>query len=402
MQIFRQRLVHNVFALLISSGGSTLLSLLLFALIGRTTGEDGLGVYATVLAWIFPLSIMAEFGLGTLITRNVAQAPHATHDYLVASVRMRLVVGGGVCLGLLMGAPVLSDDPLIVTGLRIAAPLVVALPLYGSLTAIFRAHQRMRPIAWLNIGMLLVQLVLTASALAAGGDVLVALGINTLTSLGQVACAGLIYGRGFRTPPTQPIRLGALMREAWPFAIAAVLGALQLRLDVILLAHYTSAEAVGYYAAALRFLDAGRLASRALFDALYPAFAEGIAHATGGSLLRRSAVGLLLVGLVVALVGIWLSEWALWVIFGVAFVPAAPILQLLALSFLPMTLRQLRTVYGFAQGDTAYINIVNLILLAMQVGLSIWLVPQYGAFGAAGIVLAIEVIGAILLWARAI
>lgn len=400
MPIFRQRLTQNTFALLISSGGSTILSLLLFSLIGRVTGESGLGIYATVLAWIFPLSIIAEFGLSTLITRDVAQSLESTHVYLLASVKLRFVFGGILSISLFLAAPLISDNLLTIEGLRIAAPLILILPLYGSLTAIFRAHQRMQPIAWLNIGMLVAQVSLTALIFATGGDVLVALWINTLTSLGQLLIAIVIYARQFYRPTQEKITLRPFLQQAFPFAIAAILGAVQLRMDVILLEQFAATTDVGYYAAALRFLDAGRLVSRAFLDALFPAFAERIAQNTGQILLRRVAIGVLSGGVILAIFGILLSEWVLILIYGERFAPATPILQIMAVSFLPMVLRQLRMLYGFAQGDTTYINALTLITLALQFGLSLWVLPRYGAIGAAGVILLVEIIGAVLLWLR--
>ena len=110
MSVLKDRLSRNTLALLISNGGSALLSFGLSvligrllvedalglerrvdpALIGRVLGQEGLGVYAAALAWVFPLSLLAEMGIGTLITRDIAQTPDAAHAYVRQSVRVRL------------------------------------------------------------------------------------------------------------------------------------------------------------------------------------------------------------------------------------------------------------------------------------------------------------------------
>ncbi|MCA9915928.1 MAG: oligosaccharide flippase family protein, partial [Anaerolineae bacterium] len=233
MQSFRQRLSRNTFALLLSNAGGALLSFLLSVLIGRVLGSDGLGVYAAALAWVLPLSMVAEFGLGTLLTREVAQSPEKSHAYLRASVIERMVFGGWLATVLWLLAPALSDNPAIVQGIRIAAPLIVIQPFYSSFTAIFRAHQIMQPIAWLNLGMLLSQVGLTAVVFASGGDVLLALIVNTATSAGQLLAAWMIYRWRFYVPAKTRIRLVPMLRAAYPFAIAAVLAAVQSRLNII-------------------------------------------------------------------------------------------------------------------------------------------------------------------------
>src|SRR5438477_12267695 len=88
-------LSRNTLILLISNVGSAVLSFVLSVLIGRALGQDGLGVYSTALAWITPLSLVAEFGLGTLMTRDIAQNPASEAAYLRLTTWARLWLGGG-------------------------------------------------------------------------------------------------------------------------------------------------------------------------------------------------------------------------------------------------------------------------------------------------------------------
>src|SRR5690606_28302176 len=60
-----------------------------------------------------------------------------------------------------------------------------------------------------------------------------------------------------------------LLRRAWPFALAAILAALQARTGTILLERLTDTTQVGYYAAATRFVEAARMIPNALFGALF-------------------------------------------------------------------------------------------------------------------------------------
>lgn len=139
--------------LLVSNIGSTLLSFLLSILIGRASGETGLGVYAAALAWILPLSLIAEFGIGTLITRETAAQPSQAHVYLNASAKIRTIFGGTLALVVILAAPIMSDNLNVITGLRLSAPLIWIAPTFGAYTAVFRARGKMGIIAALNIGM---------------------------------------------------------------------------------------------------------------------------------------------------------------------------------------------------------------------------------------------------------
>jgi O-antigen/teichoic acid export membrane protein len=303
----------------------------------------------------------------------------------------------------------------LVAGLQIAAPLIIILPFFGAFTAIFRAAQSMWPIPWLNIGMLVAQVVLTALVLLRGGDVVAVLIVNTITSAGQLAAAWGVYRWGF-TPggesphprfaaldsPSPTWRGGGgvrLLRRAWPFAVAAVLAALQARLGTILLERLTDAGQVGYYAAATRFVEAVRMMPNALFGALFPALAALAVNPPGlARLFRRVMWGLFAFGGVLAAFFVLIAEPILRLTYGEGFVPASPTLILAMGSLPPALLRAGRTLYWYALGQVGWVNRVTGITLALQILLSLWLIPAYGALGLALVMLITEGIGLVILW----
>lgn len=401
MQIIRQRLSKNTFALLISNGGSAVLSFLLTVLIGRLLGEDGLGVYASTLAWIFPLSLVTEFGLGTLITRDIAQNPDDAHAYLRASVMVRLLIGGGLCFLIWIVAPYLSQDRLVVQGLQLSAPLIIILPFYSSFTAIFRAREIMHPIAWLNLGMLIAQVMLTIVALHFGGDILDILAINLVTSAGQLLSAWIVYCRWFYKPPQRIITIMPLLRASAPFAIAAILAGIQVRSSIILLEQFTTTEDVGHYVAASRFVEAGRMIPHAFFDALFPLLA-GLATMPDKltRLFRRVIWGLVAFGVIFGIGMMFASQMLVIWAYGENFKPAIPLLVILSWSLLPMLLKGGRTLYWYAKGEEGFVNRVTAIVIILQIFLGVWLIPQYAAIGAVIVVLLSEISAVILLFLR--
>jgi O-antigen/teichoic acid export membrane protein len=397
------RLSRNMLTLLTSNVGSAALSFILSVLIGRVLGQDGLGVYAAVLAWVFPLSLMAEFGLGTLMTRDLAQSPDATEDYLHATTQARLWLGGGLTLALFLIAPVLSSDPAVVSGLRISAPIIVILPAFGAFTAIFRARQAMWPIPWLNLGMLVTQVILTALVFLQGGGITAALVVNTVTSLGQLFAAWLVWRWKFRdserTQHSVSLHVISLLKRAWPFALAGVLAAVQTRVGTILLEMLTDTAQVGYYAAATRFVEAARMIPNALFGALFPALAALASQPTTMKwTFQRVMLGLGGFGFALGLMFTVLAQPILQLTYGAAFIPAATTLQVAMWSLLPGFLRAGRMLYWYAQGREQVTNIVIGVILVTQFALSVWLIPRAGAVGTAVVMLATEILALILLY----
>lgn len=386
MQYLRTKLSQNTISLLFSNTGSAILSFLLFVFIGRSLGEAQLGIYVTVMAWIFPLSLLTEFGLGTLMTRDIAQDHNVTAEYLTSVTATRLIIGGTLIILMLLISPILSDDSAIVIGLQITSPLIIILPLYSAFTAIFRAYQVMRPIALLNLGMLISQVVLTAIYLTFSHEIVGIFIINLLTSVGQLIAAWFVYHIQFHTPNRQVIqiqKITSLLRAGTPFAIAAILATLNTRLNIILLDQLANSQEVGYYAVATRFIEVGRMIPHAFFDALFPLIASLITKPERLEILFRRVLWVLFgFGFLFTAILYLFAPTIVLYIFGESFRQSAQSVQILVLGFIPMILRQSRVLYWYAHKRETAVNWVFLGGLCLQLLMGLVLIPNLGAIGA--------------------
>jgi O-antigen/teichoic acid export membrane protein len=302
---------------------------------------------------------------------------------------------------LMLVAPLLSADPAVISGLQIAAPLIWIVPTTGIFSSIFRANHNMRIVALLNAGMLLAQVILLLIVLWQGGSTLDALAINTLTSAGQLIAALILYRRIHHRHTTERIALLTIMRHSLPFAAAGVLAALQTRINFLLLDQLAGSSAVGFYAASIRFVDAGRLFPQAYLEALYPRLTALANDPNNLRMVFRSAVRrLLLVGIAVTvLLVVWSGE-LLPGLFGETFRPAIAVLMLLALSLPLLIMKGVRTLYWYAHHQEGFTNFITLLALLVQIAVACYLIPSHGAAGAALAVLAAELTAVLCLWLR--
>ena len=374
-----KRLSRNTFILLVSNGGSAILSFVLAILIGRFYGEGGLGIYAGVLAWIFPLSFIVEFGFGTLITRDVAQNPDLAPDYLRLTWQFRIMIGGLIVAGLCIISPVLSDQPI---GMIISSPLLIILPAYSAYTAIFRAHQRMLPIAFLNLGMLMAQVIFTGFAIITQAELIWLFVINTLTSLAQLLTARWVYQRYFYVKPKSDssLQLRDIIRQSRPFAFAGILSAVQARFGILWLETVSTPIIVGLFVASLRFIDGAKMIPNALFGAIYPALS---ALKNNGQRLKRlfiqSQLGVGIYGIAVA-VFLWLfASDLLSITFGGDFVQATSALTIMGIMLVPFLLRSTWSLYWYAIGREKAVNnilVANLLFLMLMPMIQ-WFIINY-------------------------
>ncbi len=391
---------RNTGLLLVSNIGSAVLSFVFSALIGRAFGDEGLGIYAVCMAWIYPLSLLVEFGIGTLMTRDLAQNPSLIVPMLRSAIIARLIFGTAAFAFILVAAPVLTDDPRVVIGLHISAPMVLILPLFSTFTAVLRARDLMLPIPFLNIGMIAAQVIMTMLALVNGGGFVGVLVANVVSSALQLVGAYWVYRHYFtQSSVHNAYPWVMLIRRSWHFALAALFAALQLRLSTILLESLSTTRDVGLFYAASRFVEAARLFPNAFFGAFFPLLAS---VAADSSLLKRTfRRAMLALGGFGLLSGIGLTLTAaplIALVFGDTFSAAVPVLVVLGWSLIGHLLRGGRTLYWYALKRERLVNAVNGVAILGQLVLSLWLIPSYGAVGAALVQVIVELAAFSLLW----
>lgn len=407
-----RQIIRSVTALVFGSGAGAVLSFALALIIGRGWGQTGLGVYTAALAWMTPLSLLTEAGLGMLFVRDLARQPDHIAAYTQAAIRQRLLIGGFLAFAMMLFAPLITDDTLTQSGIRLSAPLIVILPLYATFTAILRVQGRMTLVAALNIGMLVVQVVLTAILWQQAAPLDTILLVNTLTSAGQCAAAAWLTREAYTVrysvrkrsfvseSSSSPINLKTLTRRGLPFAIAAVIAALQMRLIVIVLEQHSTTAEVGVYAAAFKGIEIARLLALAVFDALFPVLSS-LAHDRARVQRMFAAMCAILTGgaVVGSLLLSILAPALIPMLYGEAFGAAVPVLQILVWGMPLLVLRQSRILYGYALGAETRVNVLMLIGVIGQAVAALVLIPQAGAVGAAWAFVAGEAWGALVLWA---
>src|SRR5206468_3456990 len=135
----------------------------------------------------------------------------------------------------------------------------------------------MMPILVINVCGLTLQAVLTWLLIQRSEGVEALVGLAVLIQVVQLAAAALIYIRQFPhsqdTTQTDWRFALQLTRSGIPFAIAGIVGSVELRANIFLLGALQGERAVGWYSAASRLTDGIRLAPNAFFGAMLPALA---------------------------------------------------------------------------------------------------------------------------------
>ncbi len=396
------RLRRNALVLLINNLGNAALAFCISILVGRGLGAAGFGQYTFVMAWVGPFVMLADFGMGSLITRDVARDRSMAGAMIHTANRAIPLISVPVLLGSWLLAATSNAAPIVILALLIASLLVILDPWYGLYTALFRAFERMEPILILNIGGFAAQFLMTLAALQLGAGLVGTLIALIAVNIAQLAAIWLWWGRLATDRPSVgplPIAVGVFVRRASPFALAAVLAALASRLNVYLLERFADDAAVGLYGAASRIVEAGRLVPNAFFGALFPALTALAVDPEGmRSLYRRSLLSFGLIGAAIALGAVLLGGWFIRLAFGAGFEGAAPVVAVLSWSLVPSVLRGVVSLYLYGRGREALVNRMTVLAILLQAIIGAPLVIVYGAVGAAFTSIAVESAAALGLW----
>lgn len=400
-----RRILRNSLIPLVSNLAARVMALAIGVVLAYRLGPDGAGAYAfAVNLWLYA-SIVADFGLGTWLTREVARSPERARVALAETLGLRLLLSAAVMpvlVGVAAGYALLGAvEWAVVATVALLGLGLLPGAISAAVTALFNAHERMVFPAHVQLGSALVTVAGGTGVLLLGHGIValgwVSLAANVLTAaVLTAACARRFFPVGASFDLR---RQAALIRETVPLMANALLNNVFFRFDVQILQSKGSAV-VGYYTSAYKIIDAAGALPSSFVLALFPLLSRRAAEAGepgGASGLERVyvlALKLMLAlafpfALVVTLVADDLTR-LLW---GPSFLPDSALALRVLIWFLPLSFFNGLTQYVLiALGLQRRITPAFALAAAFNVAANLLLVPQYSYVAAAGITIASEVV----------
>jgi PST family polysaccharide transporter len=356
--------------------------------VARHLGPTSLGTLSVALAMVTLLAGWTQFGLDSLLSRDVLLDPERAGERVASAAVLRLTVGLAawmVVLGIAWMTP--STHRTEARLLLVLSPLVL-LPslMLPDVWLRARLHGRSAATAQLAsvaIGAgLRVMFVLTDAPLEAFAAATVAEG-------GVAAwLAHLLARREGLQAPWRNARhetVFELLRECWPLALSGVAVVLYMKTDELMLRALVGATEVGWYTAATRFTEIWFFLPAAIASSLLPRLIT--AQGTGGDDDRRAWQRSydLQVGAAYAIaipIGL-AAPWLIAVAYGPEFAPSAPILAVHVGSLVFVFLGVARGQWLVQQGHGLFYLVATLSGAALNIGLNAVTIPRWGGVGAA-------------------
>jgi O-antigen/teichoic acid export membrane protein len=293
----------------------------------RLLGPEDTGKYAFVVTMYGFFEIVSRYGLGTLLTRDVAADKNQSSRYLTNVLGLRtflwlvslpilvLVTGGFRLLGGISGAEIMA--------IAIFAVAMLFANWADGLSSLFYAFEKMEYPAGLSSATALLKVTLGALVLFMGwgfvGLAWVSLAMNILQ---LIWLYGLVRSTLFKPEWRWDLDLQRWMVSvSGPLMINHLLATIFWRIDVWLLRPMVGAVSVGLYSAALKYLDGLNIIPSTFTFAIFPLMAR-YAKREGEGLLRSYILSvrlLLMISLPLAMTITLIAEPLIYILGGAEF-----------------------------------------------------------------------------------
>ena len=266
------RAVRNTVLVLAARIASRLAALVLVIILANHLRPEGYGRYTTLVAYSALVSVLADFGLNTLYTREAARSPDQRPRFLgtLLAGKVPLVAAAFAVLGIVAGRAGLGD--LVIPGVALLAATTYSNLLRNTFYAAGRLEFEV--VAIILETAIQGALILLGARTGQGVAYFLWAYAASYTftcafALAVIPLFRLAHGR----PRVDPPLLREWLKLAFPFALGSFLTNLYFKVDVPILYALRPAREVGWYQFAYKPFESLQFIPLAVQSVIYPVLA---------------------------------------------------------------------------------------------------------------------------------
>lgn len=367
----------QVLGKIITSGFGFLSSILL----ARFLGVNLFGEYNLVFIFLGLIGIFADFGLGTLLTREVA-AKGAESLYLSAIFSLRIVF---LIIMMIISALFLIFVPysfLVKEGIVIALIGNIFLSLSSIYWAIFQAKLEFTKIVFTQVFSSLVFLVLVFLGTRNNYPLQYYIFANSLGGLfGFIFLLKLHPGISLNFDKKM---FSKIIRDVWPIGLGVIVSTYYFKIDSLILSFFYNPSFkgdLGFYSAAYKFFEVATVFVGFFQTTSFPIISSMIGKKDFSKVVGRITVYGYLIA-VVASVGLFFLAKPLLLIMGENYLPAVNSLKILSLALGLLIIGGTWLSIGVAGGRQKPLFLLSCLALGLNLILNLIFIPNKSFIGA--------------------
>ncbi len=395
-----RRIAWDIGFQLVGRLGNLALGVVVTALLARTLGSEGFGIWSTLLAVSSVVAVVGNPGLEQVAVRSAVAEPEREAQWLGALLVLRQLlsmVAFALCVAVVwLIAP---DRQSLLAGAIIMLSLLTAS--VSSLRVVFQLRVRNSFAIWVMTLQSLAWAAFVIWAHESGaGIVALATGLTITTSLSSLLLGSLALRLGSLRFDRLRERGRELVKAGAPIAVGGMLVVGYGQIDQILVFQIAGEREAGLYAAAYRIFSQSSFVPVSVSTTIFALLAA--AYATDRERFRALMQTSLELLLAVSAGGLALSAVysasIVELLFGRGFDRAASALPVLMAAFVLVSVGYLQDLLVIISRQQNRFVMAALVAVVLNVTLNVALIPRYGFMAAAWTTLATEVLVVVARW----
>lgn len=360
---------------------------LLFVILSRTFGQEGIGHYSFAMAFTSFFAVFSEYGLYHLTIKELNRRIESSTLYYSWIISLRVVLSAAVLAILMLTIQLLPFSGQVKLIILLIGAYQLLQKLVEGFTTVFVAHEKTHLACFLDASFKLVSALGGVGVVVASGSLTLAVSVLPAITSVQLVVAYWLVAKRYCPPRlvVSPAPLIRVAREATPYAVSVLLFQIYTRTDVVMLGLFLSAAAAGVYNVAYRIVFLLSFIPALVGIALFPQ-ASRLYTTTAKefeTLYHKALNAAVLIGLPVAS-GLWLiAPKLIGPIYGEAFSESASILRILSWMVFPAFLIRIMEVFLMSSDQQVVATKSHFMAACLNVTGNLALIPTLGIKGAA-------------------
>ena len=398
-----KRYFFNTSWLLLEQIVRLLVGVLVGIYVARYLGPEKFGRFNYAIAYVALFAAVARMGLDGVVIREFVREPNHRAEILATATALK-ALGGLMAVAIVALSLIWTsvDDVSSLYVLIIAAGLVFSAS--DVVDFYFQATTQAKYSAIVKVIQLTVSSLVKVFLVYRHADliwlVLVTVLDQVTLALAYIVAAARrnIIGEMFGFSLS---RARLLLKSSWPMMLSGVAIMFYMRIDQVMIKRFIGDAAVGQYSAAVRISEIWYFVPTIICTSLFPAILS--ARHRDRSLylerLRHLYALMILLGVTAGVLAAICASWVISLLFGHSYAPAAPILRLHIWAGIFVCIGVASEKWFIAEGKLLKYTRNVFFGAILNVILNLWLIPAYGAIGAARATLVSQGVAAyLLLW----
>lgn len=268
---------QNTSFLTVASVLQKVISFFYFIFVARIIKVENTGVYFFAITFTTIFTVVADFGLTAVLTRESSRYPEQTEKYFNTIFLTKVVFGAAtyglvVMMANILKYPVLTKTLIYVSGLTMVFDTLTA-AFYG----IFRSHRNLIYESIGIIGSQFTTLVIGTVALLNNWPLVWLIIAYTIPSGLSLFYAAYFMAKVYRIRPRliwDSAIFKVFLATALPFALAGIIGRMYSYSDSLLMSKMLSAKELGWWSVPYKITFAFQFIPLALSASVYPVFSS--------------------------------------------------------------------------------------------------------------------------------